>query len=121
MEKRHVGSLYRRSGTATEDSRGRITKPWTLLASGVPVDFQPGSGRVQPGPGGQNVTLAGMLFVHPGDLPSGVRCAADDAWVLTSGPISQSTLLVHAARLQGDATGTWDDELVVAKTNETIP
>lgn len=120
MERTHGVSLYRRGASTGRTTAGRPTQAWgTPLATALPGNFQPVSGRLVPGEGGKQVQIDGLYFVHPDDYPVGVAPQCGDALVITSGPAARTTYLVHAFEPQGG--GPWDDELQLVHTPESVP
>ncbi|HSV91723.1 MAG TPA: hypothetical protein VLH81_01555 [Desulfobacterales bacterium] len=119
MERTHEVSLYRRGGSTGRTAAGRPKQSWAQLAASVPVNFQPVTGRLVPGGDGQQVKIDAMLFAHPDDYPTGVTPQAGDGVVVTSGPASRSTYLVHAFEPQGG--GPWDDEFQLVAIEESVP
>lgn len=121
MRKTHRFDLYRRSGTASEDQRGRKVKAWEKMAEFCAGDLQALGGSVVPGPAGQQRRLSARLFVHPSELPADVEIQHGDAVVITDGRTSRTTFLVHAPVPLGERIERFDDEITLADLDEVVP
>lgn len=120
MERTHAVSLYRRGASTGRTAAGRPQQSWgTALATALACNFQPVSGRLVSGEGGKRVQIDALLFIHPDAYPAGVTPRPGDAVVVTSGPATRTTYLVHAFEPQGG--GAWDDELQLVHTQESVP
>ncbi len=120
MQTTHEASLYRRVVATTRTSAGRSRQAWGApLATALPGLFQPGSGRLVAGEEGRKVQIDALYLVHPDAYPAGVTPQPGDALVITSGPCTRSTFLVHDS--VGFAGGPWDDELQLVAIEESVP
>lgn len=116
---RYTATFYRRSGATSTDSRGRASQAWAVIATGVAVAFEIGSGRVVPAPAGQNVEISGKALVRRREFAAGSEPQQGDAVVFTDGRTPASTYLVHRA-------GPWKEDyhyeaLSLQDTEESVP
>jgi len=120
MERLHVATFRRESGSKTRDAdTGKVSDGVEDLATDVPCIFQP-SGRMVPGPAGKDIQINATLFVSAADLPAGVELQANDHVTLTAGRRAHSLYRVHSAELADTRDGYFDDELLLVDTLQEL-
>lgn len=113
---RYRVSFFRRSGTVAKDQRGRQSRPWVHVAGPVWADFEVLSGRVRPGPAGQEVAVTARVGVRNEEMPALLQ---GDAVTVVDSRTPQLGFLVHSWG-PGKGARYWLNEILLEDLDEQV-